>query len=126
VVIGNFDGVHRGHRAVIESAVRTARAHDLLPLVLTFDPHPASVLGRRTLPALTTLERKVELLLELSPDLQVVVEPFTKALSLWPPAEFAESVLSQRLAGRIVIVGENFRFGRDRAGGLPELVELGK
>ncbi len=125
MVVGNFDGVHRGHCAVIASAAQTARSAGLVPLVLTFDPHPAEVLGRGVRPALTPLDRKVQLLLEQAPELEVVVEPFTLALSQLSPGEFAEQVLSQRLAASIVIVGENFRFGKDRAGGLAELRKQG-
>ncbi|HTU61558.1 MAG TPA: hypothetical protein VMF89_24050, partial [Polyangiales bacterium] len=66
VVIGNFDGVHRGHQALIAAAIDTAQKSGLTPLVLTFDPHPASVLGRGVRPALTPIDRKVELLLQLS------------------------------------------------------------
>jgi riboflavin kinase/FMN adenylyltransferase len=126
VVIGNFDGVHRGHRAVIETALSLARAQGLQPLVLTFDPHPAAVLGHGTRPVLTTLERKVELLLRLGPDLGVVIEPFTLALSQQTPTEFVGQILLERLRAKVVIVGENFRFGHRRAGDLAALVDLGR
>src|SRR5450432_4246883 len=85
VAIGNFDGVHLGHRAVIEAALSEARGSDLRPLVLTFDPHPAEVLGRGVRPPLTVLERKVELIERLGPELRVVVEPFTRELSQLTP-----------------------------------------
>jgi riboflavin kinase / FMN adenylyltransferase len=125
VAIGNFDGVHRGHQAVIAQAVRVAREASLVPLVLTFDPHPSLVLGRGALPALTSLERKVELLCRQSDDLSVVVEPFTLELSRTEPAEFAERLLVDALGARVVLVGENFRFGRARSGDLARLGELG-
>jgi riboflavin kinase / FMN adenylyltransferase len=126
VVIGNFDGVHRGHRAVIESALRLADAQSLRPLVLTFHPHPAEVLGRGARPVLTTIDRKVELLLALGERLEVVVEPFTLELSKLAPEDFVEQVLVQRLDAKMVIVGENFRFGHQRAGDLPALRALGE
>src|SRR4051794_15275746 len=93
VVIGNFDGVHLGHRAVIESALSEARSRSLHPLVLTFDPHPAEVLGRGARPPLTVLDRKVELIERLGSELKVVVEPFTLALSQFTPAQFARQFL---------------------------------
>jgi riboflavin kinase/FMN adenylyltransferase len=126
VVIGNFDGVHRGHRAVIESALRLADSQGLRPLVLTFHPHPAEVLGRGARPVLTTIERKVELLLDLGSSLEVVVEPFTLELSRLTPTTFVQQVLVDRLDAKVVIVGENFRFGHQRAGDLPTLRELGE
>jgi riboflavin kinase/FMN adenylyltransferase len=125
VVIGNFDGVHRGHRAVVESALRLAEEQSLRPLVLTFHPHPAQVLGRGARPVLTTIDRKVELLLALGERLEVVVEPFTLELSRLSPREFAREVLVERLDAKVVIVGENFRFGHQRAGDLPALRALG-
>jgi len=125
VVIGNFDGVHLGHRAVIESALSEARGRGLYPLVLTFDPHPAEVLGRGARPPLTVLERKIELIERLGSELKVVVEPFTLALSQFTPAQFARQFLVELLAAKVVIVGENFRFGHSRAGDLPTLVALG-
>lgn len=125
MAIGNFDGVHHGHRAVIAQALTMARAQGLAPLVLTFDPHPAVVLGRGALPALTTLERKLDLLCRESPELKVVVEPFTRELADSEPAEFARRLLVDALGAKVVLVGENFRFGRGRAGDFARLEQLG-
>ena len=126
VAIGNFDGVHLGHRAVIESAIAEARTHALAPVVLTFDPHPAEVLGGSTRPPLTVLARKLELIERLGPEVGVVVEPFTRELSKLSPAEFARDFIVGLLAAKVVIVGENFRFGHSRSGDLRTLGELGK
>jgi riboflavin kinase/FMN adenylyltransferase len=125
VMVGNFDGVHRGHRWVLEQGLATARAHGLLPIVLTFHPHPSEVLGRGGLPVLTVLERKVDLLARLAPDLRIVVEPFTRELAAASPGEFARELLCSQLGARRVIVGENFRFGRGRSGDFATLRALG-
>ena len=125
VVIGNFDGVHLGHRAVLEASRTEAIGQGLELVALTFDPHPSVVLGRGALPVLTTLERKLELLGAACPNLTVVVEPFTQALSQRSPESFAEGVLAQALGARIVVVGKNFRFGLGRAGDLATLERLG-
>ena len=126
MAIGNFDGVHRGHQAVLEQALGLAHEAGLVPLVLTFDPHPSVVLGRGALPALTSLDRKLELLCRQSAELQVVVEPFTVELSQTEPADFARQLLVEALGAKVVLVGENFRFGRARAGDYALLQQLGK
>ncbi len=127
VAIGNFDGVHLGHQAVIRSGVERAAERGFAPLVLTFHPHPSEVLGRgRRAPMLTAIDRKVELITRLDPALRVVVEPFTLELSKMTPRQFAEGLLVAELGARVVIVGDNFRFGHDRAGDLATLVELGR
>jgi riboflavin kinase/FMN adenylyltransferase len=126
VAIGNFDGVHRGHRAVLAQATSLAAEQGLTPVVLTFHPHPAVVVGRGALPALTPLPRKLELLRRESPSLEVVVEPFTLALAATEPSDFVQQLLVERLAARAVLVGENFRFGRARAGDFALLAELGQ
>jgi riboflavin kinase/FMN adenylyltransferase len=126
VLIGNFDGVHLGHRAVLETSNAEARARGLATVALTFDPHPSVVLGRGGEPVLTTLERKVELLGRICPELTVVVEPFTRELAALEPGEFAERVLGKALGARVVVVGKNFRFGRNRAGDLATLEALGR
>jgi riboflavin kinase/FMN adenylyltransferase len=118
VAVGTFDGVHRGHRRVIEAA----QAAGLPTTVVTFDPHPRTALGNRV-DLLTTLERRLELLRQLGVDDTLVV-PFTSDLALKTPEEFAESVL-RPLGATVIAAGENFRFGRGRSGDLDTLADLG-
>lgn len=125
VAIGNFDGVHLGHQAVIRKAASEAQERGLRPLVLTFHPHPAAVLGRGSLPTLTLVPRKAELICRIDPALTVVVEPFTPELAAMTPREFVSELLVAALGARVVIVGQNFRFGHNRAGTLGTLVQLG-
>lgn len=124
VMIGNFDGVHTGHRAVLAQARAAADARGIACVVLTFDPHPAEVLGRGAPPRLTTMARRRELLCERGAD-EVVVEPFTRELASWSPERFARELLVARLGARAVVVGENFRFGHQRAGDFATLLTLG-
>jgi riboflavin kinase / FMN adenylyltransferase len=125
VVIGNFDGVHRGHQAVLAQARGIADAGSLSCVVLTFDPHPAEVLGRGKKPKLASIERRVELLRRHGAD-EVIVEPFTLELAAFPPERFAREVLKHRLDARAIVVGQNFRFGAKRAGDIGTLAELGR
>ncbi len=125
VVIGNFDGVHLGHQAVLASAVDEAERHGLAPVVLTFDPHPVVVLGRGTPSVLTPMPRRVELIGRVSPALTVVVEPFTLELSALLAREFVERLLLRELGAAAVLVGRNFCFGRGRKGDIALLGELG-
>jgi riboflavin kinase/FMN adenylyltransferase len=125
VTIGNFDGVHVGHRALVAAAVEQARARDGTAVVLTFDPHPARVLRRDRAPAaLTTLAQKEELLAALGVD-RLAVLPFDAALAALDPEAFAREVLAEALGARHVVVGESFRFGHRRAGDAGTLVALG-
>ena len=124
VVIGNFDGVHRGHQAVLRQARTLADARSLHCVVLTFDPHPGDVIGRGTPPRLTTLARRIELLREHGAT-DVAVESFTMELASWTPERFATELLMQRLGTRAVVVGRNFRFGNKRAGDFDALHALG-
>ena len=125
VLVGNFDGVHCGHRSVLQRGLAMAEERGLVPLVLTFDPHPSVVLGRGTRAVLTPLDRKVDLLVRLSPQLGVVVEPFTRELASASPREFARDLLQGKLAAKLVTVGQNFRFGSGRAGDAAMLAALG-
>ena len=118
VALGTFDGVHRGHRRVIEAA----QAAGLPTTVVTFDPHPRIALGHHV-ELLSTLDRRRELLAALGVDDTLVV-PFTPELALATPEEFAESVL-RPLGATVVSGGENFRFGRGRSGDLDTLAALG-
>ncbi len=126
VIIGNFDGVHRGHRGVLVRALDEAARHGLAPAVLTFAPHPAEVLGRGAPPTLTRLARKVALLEALSPSLRVAVQPFDLAFAAQTPEAFARELLAGRFGARQVFVGENFRFGKNRSGDFATLTELGR
>jgi riboflavin kinase / FMN adenylyltransferase len=117
IAIGTFDGVHRGHRRVVEAA----KASGLPTAVLTFDPHPRIALGNQV-ELLTTLQRRLELLGKLGVDVHVV--PFTSDLSLQTPEEFVESIL-RPLGTKVVAAGENFRFGHSRSGDLDTLAGLG-
>lgn len=126
VMVGNFDGVHRGHQWVLERGLGLARLKQQAPLVLTFNPHPSEVLGRGGQPVLTPLERKIDLLTRLSPELRVVVEPFTLELASASPREFAAQLLQEKLGAGTVIVGENFRFGQGRTGDAQALRALGQ
>jgi riboflavin kinase/FMN adenylyltransferase len=124
IVIGNFDGVHRGHQAVLRQASKLADQRGLDCVVLTFDPHPSEVLGRGAPPRLTTLARRIELL-RAHGATAVTVEPFTTELASWTPERFAEELLVGRLRARAVVVGENFRFGNQRGGDFETLSALG-
>lgn len=124
VVIGNLDGVHRGHQAVLRQARVLADERAARLVVLTFDPHPAEIVHGRVKPRLCTVERRVELLRANGAD-EVVVEPFTKELASLGPEEFAKDLLVKRLGCEAVVVGENFRFGAHRAGDMSTLRELG-
>src|SRR5262249_20178004 len=118
VAIGTFDGVHPGHRAVIHAAVATR----LETTVVTFHPHPRTVLGNWG-ELLTTLERRVELLKAAGADDVVVVE-FTNELASLTPEEFAERHL-RSIECEVVVAGAGFRFGRQRSGDLDLLRRLG-
>ena len=126
VAIGNFDGVHLGHQAVLADASRDAEARDLVATALTFTPHPAEALGRAAPPMLTTLARKIELFRRVAPTVEPVVERFDRAFAEQTPAGFAERVLAQKLHARVVVVGHNFRFGHARAGDFALLSKLGE
>jgi riboflavin kinase / FMN adenylyltransferase len=125
VTVGNFDGVHRGHQALVSAAVARARASGGPSVVLTFDPHPARVLRPSHAPAaLTTLAQKEELLAGLGVD-RLAILPFDEALARLSPEEFARSVLRDALDAGNVVVGESFRFGHRREGDARALADLG-
>ncbi len=124
VVIGNFDGVHRGHAAVLEGAVREAAQLGLDPMLLTFAPHPAEVLGRTPPPTLTSPQRKRELVARIAPSMRYVEQRFDAEFAAQSPDAFAKRLAEEHDARRVV-VGKNFRFGKGRAGDFDELVELG-
>lgn len=116
VAIGNFDGVHRGHGALIERLAESARQMGLVPTVLTFEPHPREFFAPDSAPArLTTLREKLELLADCGV-VQVMVCRFNAEFAALSAAQFVDRVLVQSLQVRHLIVGDDFRFGQGRQG----------
>jgi riboflavin kinase/FMN adenylyltransferase len=116
IAMGTFDGVHLGHRRVIESAREWARAHGIRASVVTFDPHPLEILRPDDPPRLlTTTGVKASLAEKLGMD-EMIVIPFTRELSMVEPGAFVRDVLTGCLGARHVSVGENFQFGHGAAG----------
>src|ERR1044071_2885399 len=126
VTIGVFDGVHRGHQAIIGHAVKRARDSGLQSVVMTFAPHPAEVVRPGSHPAvLTEPVRKAALIEALGVDALCVV-PFTPAFSQVPAEAFVPDVLVEALRAAVVVVGDNFRFGHRAAGDVALLERLGR
>jgi riboflavin kinase/FMN adenylyltransferase len=116
VTIGNFDGVHLGHRALLDETRRLARAHGARAVALTFDPAPRDLLRPdNPVVRIQTLKDRASSLLHAGIDV-VVVEPFTRELAALSAQDFATLILRDRLNARAVVVGWDFRFGRARGG----------
>jgi riboflavin kinase/FMN adenylyltransferase len=124
VSIGVFDGVHRGHRVILDRAAAAARELGVPAVVVTFDPHPAKVVGRPVPLALGNLHQRAGQLREIGID-HMLVLPFTREISEWAPEEFVERLLVGRLHAERIVVGENFRFGHKQAGDVALLERLG-
>lgn len=120
VALGNFDGVHRGHQQVIAPVLSAAQSHTATPSVVTFNPHPQEFFSgqRRTL--LTPLDEKVRYLQALGIH-QLVLLPFNQELARLSPQEFVAEILVQQLQAKQISVGQNFCFGRQRAGTAADL-----
>lgn len=126
IAIGNFDGVHCGHRWIIEHARNHARSLGAKCIAVTFDPHPVRVLRPEAAPRLiTTMPERLRLLAETGLDATVVL-PFTKEFSHMPAEAFARDVLHQGLNAVEVHEGDTFRFGYQAQAGIIELIELGR
>lgn len=125
VAIGVFDGLHRGHVAVVERLLAHANTGALRSCVVTFDPHPAQLLAPLQAPRLlATLEQRVEGLRALGVD-EVRVVHFDRARSQQGARDFVTELLVGELAAKVVVVGEDFRFGHDRLGSVALLNEMG-
>ena len=123
--IGNFDGHHQGHRALLKTVVETARQIQGTAIVLTFDPHPVKILAPHAdLRFLTSPEEKLARFEAAGID-EVVFLEFTVALAAMSPEQFAETVLHRHLNIAEIFVGEHFAFGKGRAGRIAELTRFG-
>jgi riboflavin kinase / FMN adenylyltransferase len=123
LTIGVFDGVHRGHQAIIRQMTAGAHANGAPAVLLTFSPHPAVVLGRATLKCLTTPEERAEILAGLGVDV-VITQPFDKDVAAITAEDFMQR-LEQRLGLQKLFVGYDFALGHNRAGNLTRLAEIG-
>ncbi len=123
--IGIFDGVHLGHRRILARLISVAERRGLSSLVLTFNPHPERVLGKKTLRMIDTPEQRFEHLRQSNVDAVLVVR-FDRAFSELSGTEFVERILRDRLGVREVVVGRKFRFGRRRRCDTARLRELGR
>jgi riboflavin kinase/FMN adenylyltransferase len=125
LAIGNFDGIHLGHQAILRATVERARALNAVSTALTFDPSPRKVLRPESAPLrLSTNAQRMDWFNALGLEAAVVL-PFTLDLARLTPAEFVEQILVRDLHIKAVLVGENFRFGHKQAGDVKLLSELG-
>ncbi|MCL4840215.1 MAG: riboflavin biosynthesis protein RibF [Bryobacteraceae bacterium] len=125
ITIGNFDGVHAGHRALLDRTLALARARSLKPSALTFHPHPTAIVAPdRTPRLLSTIEARAALLAAAG-IAQTLVLPFDQLLADLEPSEFFQRILRRDLGAQAIIVGDNFRFGRRQSGDVNTLRELG-
>jgi riboflavin kinase/FMN adenylyltransferase len=125
LTLGNFDGVHRGHQAIIETAVGRAREQGGRPAVLTFEPHPIAVLmPDRAPPIIQPLHDRLEKIRDLGID-TVILQRFTREFAAMDPQAFVRDFLLRHIELRQVVVGYNVNFGRDRAGTSDTLSALG-
>jgi riboflavin kinase/FMN adenylyltransferase len=126
LAIGNFDGVHVGHQALLQQARTCADLHRLRPSVLTFYPHPTAIVApERTPPLICTLEQRIRLLQAAGAE-QILVLPFTEQVAHLSPEQFVCEILVDVLRTKAVFVGENFRFGYKQSGTAETLRALGQ
>ncbi len=125
VTIGNFDGIHAGHRALLDRTVRLAAPMNAKPSAVTFHPHPTAIVApHRTPKLLTTIEERCALMGEAGIE-QVLVLSFTRDLASMGPEQFFRDVLLDALGARAIVVGDNFRFGHNQAGDASTLERMG-
>lgn len=126
VTIGNFDGVHAGHRMLMRRVRELSRTHHWKASLLTFDPHPSMLVAPGRAPRLlTSIDQRLELMSECGIE-QVLVLPFTWEVAKLTAEEFVSQILAHRMRARAVVVGDNFRFGNRQAGDAAKLAELGE
>lgn len=125
VAIGNFDGLHLGHRRILETLGRAASSRGLRSIVLTFDPHPERAFGRGRTLMIETLDERLARLSEACVD-GVLVTGFDRRMASLRPRDFVARILKDRLRAELVVVGRDFRFGRGRSGDVRALERLGR
>jgi riboflavin kinase/FMN adenylyltransferase len=127
LTVGTFDGVHRGHRALIETVVDKARQRNARSVVVTFDPHPREIInpGKSGIQMLTTLKERCELLEDIGVDVLLVI-PFDRDFSLLTSEEFVRDVIYKKVGVSEFVIGYDHQFGRDREGTIETIEKLGE
>jgi len=125
VAVGNFDGLHLGHRKILSKLCALAEKRGLRSLVLTFDPHPERALGKKSVRMIDTPEKRLERFGDTCVD-AVIVTSFDKPFSRLSCPAFVERILAAKLGAREVVVGRDFRFGRNRRGDTGRLRALAR
>jgi riboflavin kinase / FMN adenylyltransferase len=125
LTIGNFDGVHAGHRRILRRVKQIAQERGWKPSVLMFDPHPARVVAPERAPRLMMAPARRASLMAAEGIEQALILPFTAEVARLTPEQFARQIVVGRLGARVVLVGDNFRFGHDHAGNVDTLRALG-
>ena len=126
LTIGNFDGVHRGHQALLKKLVATAKAQNLQSCVMTFEPHPIEYFAPEKAPyRILSLRDKLEALAKVGID-QVLVVHFNQHFANLSPEEFVKTILVQGLQVKSILIGDDFHYGAKRAGNFSTLQEAGK
>ncbi len=125
ITVGTFDGVHRGHWAVLQRLCEAAREDDLHSVLVTFDPHPLKIVRPEIAPRLLTTPNEKKGILSLSGIDYAVFLSFTRSLSLYLPEEFVRDVLLERFRLKRLVVGYDHGFGRDRSGDAETMREVG-
>ncbi len=126
VTIGNFDGVHKGHQAILRQVIEKAEAIDGTSVAITFEPHPMRVLKKNGQPPLITLyEQKTELIARTGIDVLICIR-FDEAFAAVTAKEFVEDILVRRVGTKAIIIGEDYAFGRNREGNVAFLRKWGQ
>lgn len=127
VTIGTFDGVHYGHQKIIKRLCELAKATGGESVILTFFPHPRMIIDpeNQDLKLINTINEKAEILANLGVD-HLIITPFTRDFSNLTPSQYIENILVEKIGTKQIIVGYDHRFGKDRAGGMKELVDYSK
>lgn len=127
ITVGTFDGVHAGHRAIIDKVVEKAKKRDARSVLVTFDPHPRNIInpGDAGLKLLTTLQERSEILYELGIDTMIVI-PFDRDFSLLSSEKFIRNIIHKKIGVSEFVIGYDHQFGRNREGTIETIEELGE
>jgi len=124
ITIGNFDGVHLGHKKILQFLIREAQQYDLFSLVLTFSPHPDIILGKGKVKMIQTLDQRLKAIEKFGIQ-AVLITSFDKEFSNLSSEEFIQKVMVNALNAEEVVIGEGFQFGKNREGNINTLRALG-